>query len=96
MDPLALDVLAAGLSIAPLLLIFRLPIYRWHHPKTGIWMRVLVALGCVALAVGFFWMWQYLQHPVIAYLDAIVYGLCGLQALLVPLVNGKIEPKRRD
>jgi hypothetical protein len=80
MDPLARDVLTAGLSVVPLLLIFRL-----LHPKTAHWISLLGSLGSVALAVSFFWLWQWLEHPVLAYVDAIVYGCIALLAILVPI-----------
>jgi hypothetical protein len=83
MDKVALDVIGAALSIAPLPLI-----YRWLLPKSAIWVSVLLGVGSAALAVCFFGMWRYLEHPVLAYLDALVYGLL---ALLFPLVafNGR-------
>ena len=87
MDKLALDVLAAALSLAPLLLVFRWLSYRMLHSKSAAWISldVLMVLGCAALAVGFFWMWQSLEHPVLAYLDGIVYALLALLAALVPI-----------
>jgi hypothetical protein len=89
MDKLALDVLAAGLSLAPLLLIFRWQTHRMLHSKSATWISldVLMVLGCAALAVGFFWMWQSLEHPVLAYLDGIVYALLALLAALVPITR---------
>ncbi len=47
---------------------------------------MLVGLGSAALAVGFFWLWQRLQHPLLAYIDAIVYGGLALLATFV-LIN---------
>lgn len=89
MDMLALDVLAAALSLAPLLLIFRWLTHRMLHPKSAAWISldVLMGLGCAALAVGFFWMWQSLEHPVLAYLDGILYALLALLAALVPITR---------
>ena len=89
MDKLALDVLAAALSLAPLLVIFRWLTYRMFHSKSAVWISldVLMVLSCAALAVGFFWMWQSLEHPVLAYLDGIVYVLLALQAALVPITR---------
>jgi hypothetical protein len=86
MDDTALAIIIAAMSIVPLPLIFRV-----LHSKTAIWISVLVGLGSAALAVTFFWLWQWSQHPVLAYLDAIVY--CSL-ALLAPLVaiNGRLSP----
>jgi hypothetical protein len=66
-----------------LLLIFRLLL-----PKTALWISLLCGLGSAALAVSFFWLWQWLEHPVIAYVDAIVYGSLALQAILVPVCRG--------
>jgi hypothetical protein len=59
------------------------------HPKRVIWISldVLTGLGCAVLAVGFFWMWQRLGHPVIAYLDGGLYALLALLAALVPLTK---------
>jgi hypothetical protein len=89
MDKVALDVLAAALSLAPLLLIFRWLNYRMFHSKSAVWINLdmLMCLGCAALAVGFFWMWQSLEHPVLAYLDGIVYVLLALLAALVPITR---------
>jgi putative effector of murein hydrolase len=84
-DPLALTMLVVGLSVLPLPLIFRS-----LHPKTAVWISVLVSLGSVALAVAFFLLWQWLQHPLLAYLDAIVYGLLALLAPLVA-INGRLS-----
>lgn len=86
MDDTALATIIAFISIVPLPLIFR-----FLHPKTAIWISVLVGLSSAVLAVTFFWLWQWSQHPVGAYLDAIVYGSL---ALLVPLVaiNGRLIP----
>jgi hypothetical protein len=79
----------AALSIVPLALI-----PRWLYPKTAIWVSVLVALGSVVLAVGSFWLFQWLQLPVLAYLDAIVYALIGCWATL-NAVNRRSIPSGR-
>ena len=86
MDDTALAVILAGISIVPLFLIFRV-----LDRKMPVWAGVLAGLGCVVPAVGFFWAWQWAQHPVLAYIDATVYGLL---ALLVPLfaVNRRLIP----
>jgi hypothetical protein len=75
-------VLGVVLSLAPLPLIFRC-----LHPKAALGISVLVGLASVVLAVSFFWLWQWLQHPLIAYLDATLYGLLALQAILVTRIG---------
>lgn len=89
MDKLALEVLAAAISLAPLLLIFRWLTHRMLHAKSAAWISldVLMVVGCAALAVGFFWMWESLEHPMLAYLDGIVYVLLALLAALVPITR---------
>jgi hypothetical protein len=57
---------------------------------------VAVGLGSAALAAGFFWMWRLLQYPVLAYLDAALYGLLALLAAATAagtwLGRGDAEP----
>jgi hypothetical protein len=77
-DDTALAVIIAALSIAPLPLLSRCV-----APRTPPWKSVLASLGATLLAVSFFWLWHWAHHPVLAYLDAILYGLI---ALLAPLV----------
>jgi hypothetical protein len=92
MDPLALVVLTAGLSLVPIPLI-----YRCLRPKTAIGISGLVSLGSAGLAVTFFWLWQRLEQPVLAYLDAIVYGSLAFLALMAPINRrlGVYDPPER-
>jgi hypothetical protein len=89
-DAALATIIIAALSIVPLPLISRC-----LHPKTALWISVLVGFSSAALAVTFFCLWQWALHPVLAYLDAIVYGLL---ALLVPLVaiNGRVIPSDKQ
>jgi hypothetical protein len=87
-DDIFVAVTIAAASIVPLPLIFRC-----LQAKTALWVTALVALCCAALAVTFFLLWQWSQHPVLAYVDAIVYGLLALLAPLVA-INGRLI--RRD
>jgi hypothetical protein len=52
-------------------------------PRTAAWLLALLAVGCAALAVGFFWVYRWAGYPVLAYLDGIVFGLGAVQAVLV-------------
>ncbi|HEY7311980.1 MAG TPA: hypothetical protein VH643_21635 [Gemmataceae bacterium] len=49
-------------------------------PKTPAWLLVLIALGCAALAAGFFYAYQWAGYPVLAYIDGITFGLFAVQA----------------
>jgi ABC-type branched-subunit amino acid transport system permease subunit len=75
------DVVASAVMLLSILLIPLL--WRYSVPKTTTWKIVLTA-GCWAvLAAGFFFLWHWLGYPVLAYLDAVVYGLGSLTAALV-------------
>jgi hypothetical protein len=50
------------------------------RPTSAVWVNVLLGLGCAALAVSFYWLWQWLDQPLLAYLDVLVYGLYALLA----------------
>jgi hypothetical protein len=65
------------LSILPLPLVLRC-----CDPKTATWLAILTSVCSAGLAACFFCLWQWLQYPVLAYLDAIVYGLWSLAAAL--------------
>jgi hypothetical protein len=62
-----------------LLLVLVMP---WTHPATPSWGLALVAAGCAAAAVGFFRLYQWAGWPVMAYLDAVTFGLFALLAVL--------------
>jgi|GEM_PF-6611291 len=73
---------------ALLLSILPMPaILRYTGPHTAPGVAALTAAGSAILAAGFFCLWQWLQYPVLAYVDAILYGLFAVQALLVLLVR---------
>jgi hypothetical protein len=77
---------------ALLLSILPMPvILRYTSPQTAPWAAALTTVGSAILAVGFFCLWQWLQYPVLAYLDAILYGLFAVQAVLV-LVVRRLNP----
>jgi hypothetical protein len=79
-DHPTLVLLAAALSLVPL------PLLLWCvRPKTALWICLPAGLGAAAFAVGIFWLWQQLEQPFLAYLDAIVYGSLALLAVLVQI-----------
>jgi hypothetical protein len=96
MSPLTYAIVA--LSILPLALICR-----WLHPRTAIWISVLVVLGSLMLAVGSFWLFQWLQLPVLAYVDAIMYAfitcwaaLNAVNRWLIPSDEQQRSSEKRD
>jgi hypothetical protein len=78
----ALEVGLALLSLLPLPLILH-----YVHPKIGLGVCVVVVLVSVTIAVALFCLWQWLQQPVLAYLDAAMYGLIAVLAILLLLVH---------
>jgi hypothetical protein len=52
-------------------------------PKSSTRMLALIAVGCAALAIGFFWVYQWAGYPILAYVDSITFGLNSLLAVLL-------------
>jgi hypothetical protein len=75
------------LSILPLPLLFRSIV-----PQKASWILALAAFASVGLAVGFFCLWEWLEYPVLAYLDGITYGCLALTAGL-GLLNRRLSPR---
>jgi hypothetical protein len=76
-----LAVLAGFLTLWPASLSLR-----WLHPKSATWrIRVPLSLAYAALAAGWFWVFQWLEVPMLAYADVIVYGLMACWAVLLAL-----------
>jgi hypothetical protein len=64
------------LSILPLYVLFR-----YDNYKSPRWVIALAGAVSAVLAVVFYLVWQRLQYPVLAYVDAGIYGLFALQAV---------------
>jgi hypothetical protein len=50
-------------------------------PDSAAWALALIAVGCGAAAVGFFCLYRWAGWPVIAWVDAIIFGAFALQAV---------------
>ena len=68
---------AMGLSV--LLMLWIVPRL---GPKTAGWVLVLIGLGSASLAVAFFWAYQWVGYPGLAYLDGTLFVLFSVQAAL--------------
>ena len=75
------DVIAFGaMALWVLLLAWVVPRL---NPKTPAWLLAIIAVGSVALSVGFFCLFQWVGYPVLAYVDSITLGLIALLAVLL-------------
>jgi hypothetical protein len=56
-------------------------------PETATWALALIAVGCAASAVTFFCLYRWASWPVLAYLEAITFGVFALQAVFALCVK---------
>src|SRR5262245_24487603 len=51
-------------------------------PDSATWVLALIAVGCAGTAVIFFVLYMWAGWPSLAYMQAIIFGLCALNSVV--------------